>query len=247
VTLDSGAGQAPARPDDRAFRAVVFDFDGLIIDTETTALRSWQELYARFGEELPLDRWVTLIGTWDAEWSPAAELEERLGRSLDWDMLEPERMARERALAHAQPLLPGVLARLDEAREMGLRLAIASSSSRAWVEKHLARLGILDRFCALLTRDDVERTKPDPELYRGVLAALGVTAAEAFALEDSVNGVVAAKGAGLRVVAVPGPLMHGADFSGADLRIGSLAEVKLVEIIARLRAHTVRTSTRQGR
>lgn len=221
-----------------AFRAVVFDFDGLIIDTETTALRSWQELYERFGHELPLDRWVTLIGTWDAEWSPSAELEKRVGRSLDWDVIEPERMARERALADAQPLLPGVLARLDEASELGLWLAVASSSSRAWVEHHLRRLGILDRFCALLTRDDVERTKPDPALYSGALQALGVVPDEAFALEDSVNGVVAAKGAGLRVVAVPGPLMRGTDFSAADLRLPSLEDASLVEMMRRLRAPT---------
>ena len=218
------------------FRAVIFDFDGLVIDTETTAFRSWQELYRRYGQELPLERWVTLIGTWDAEWSPSEELEARVGHALDWEVLEPERMARERALADAQPLLPGVLARLDEARELGLWLAIASSSSRAWVEKHLSRLGILDRFCALLTRDDVERTKPDPALYRGALAALGVAPHETFALEDSVNGVIAAKGAGMRVVAVPGPLMHDADFSAADMRIGSLADLTLVEIIARLRS-----------
>ena len=218
-------------PDGGVFRAVVFDFDGLIIDTETTAFRSWQELYQRHGQELPLERWVTLIGTWDAEWSPSAELEARLGHALDWEVLEPERMARERALADAQPLLPGVLARLDEARDLGLWLAIASSSSRAWVEKHLSRLGILDRFCALLTRDDVERTKPDPALYVGALEALGAVPGEAFALEDSVNGVVAAIGAGLPVVAVPGPLMREADFSAADLVLGSLEDATLGEMV----------------
>lgn len=224
------------------FRAVIFDFDGLIVDTETTALRSWQELYARFGETLPLDKWVTLIGTWDARWSPRAELDERLGRRLDWDTLEPARMARERSLADEQPLLPGVLDRLDEARELGLWLAVASSSSREWVEHHLARLGILDRFCALLTRDDVVRTKPDPALYVGALEALGVPPEAAFALEDSVHGVAAAKGAGLAVVAVPGPLMAEADFTAADAVIGTLVDATLAEIAATL-AGRARRST----
>jgi HAD superfamily hydrolase (TIGR01509 family) len=223
-----GTAQTPS--DGRAFRAVIFDFDGLIIDTETTAFRAWSELYERFGEELPLERWVTLIGTWDADWSPAAELERRVGHALDWGTLEPERMAREHRLADAQPLLPGVLARLDEAAALDVRLAIASSSSRAWVERHLARLGILERFEALLTRDDVERTKPDPALYRGALSALGVDAAVTFALEDSVHGVAAARGAGLRVVAVPGPLMRTAEFSAADLVLESLEEASLQEI-----------------
>ena len=143
-------------------------------------------------------------------------------------------MAREHALADAQQLLPGVLARLDEAAELGLRLAVASSSSRTWVARHLARLGILDRFEALLTRGDVERTKPDPGLYLGALAALDVDAHEAFALEDSVNGILAAKTAGLHVVAVPGPLMRCADFSAADLLLASLEEHPLAEIAARL-------------
>lgn len=212
------------------FRAVLFDFDGLIVDTETTALRSWQELYARFGETLPIEQWVTLIGTWDAAWSPRAHLEERVGRTLDWDTLEPARMARERELADVQPLLPGVRDRLDEAREAGMWLAVVSSSSRSWVEHHLERLGILDRFCALVTREDVARTKPDPALYLAALDALGVRADEAFALEDSVHGVTAAKRAGLAVVAVPGPFMREARFIDADLRIESLGDTTLAHL-----------------
>jgi HAD superfamily hydrolase (TIGR01509 family) len=222
------------RPNSRPLRAVVFDFDGLVVDTETTALASWQELYARFGERVPLDRWRDLIGTWDAAWSPAAELESRVGRALDWETLEPERRAREIALADAQPLLPGVLARLDECRDRGVWTAVASSSSRGWVEHHLERLGIRDRFCALATRDDVARTKPDPELYVLALAMLGVEPDAALAFEDSVHGVVAAKGAGVTVVAVPGPFMRNADFSAADLRLDSLADLTLAAIADRL-------------
>jgi HAD superfamily hydrolase (TIGR01509 family) len=221
--------------DDRALRAVVFDFDGLIIDSETTALRSWQELYAAYGEEVPVEKkWVNLIGTWDADWSPAAELEARIGHPLDWDTLESERRAREIALADEQPLLPGVLDALDAATALRLRLAIASSSSLAWVERHLLRLGIYDRFEALITRDDVVRTKPDPELFVRALEALGVRADEAFAFEDSVHGVTAAKGAGMRVVAVPGPLMRDRDFTAADLRLESLEDMPLARILERL-------------
>ncbi len=217
-------------PDGRALRAVVFDFDGLIVDTESTALYSWQELYARYGEEVPLEhKWVTVIGTWDAEWSPVTELEGRLGRSLPWDELEPARRAREIELADEQPLLPGVQSVLDQARDAGLKLAIASSSSEEWVRHHLARLGIEQYFDVLATRHDVARTKPDPALYTLALERLGVTADEAFALEDSIQGVRAARGAGLRVVAVPGPLMRDVDFSEADARLESLAGATLID------------------
>lgn len=205
-----------------------------MIDTETTALRAWQQLYAQFGEELPLDKWVLLIGTWDALWDPRAELEQRVGRRLDWDALEPERMAVEYALADEQPLLPGVADLLAEAATAGVRLAIASSSSERWVRHHLGRLGIAERFDVLATRHDVERTKPDPALYELALERLGVSASEAFALEDSVHGVAAARGAGLQVVAVPGSIMRGADFSAADLTLGSLTDTSLAELAGRL-------------
>lgn len=232
----------PDTPDARALRAVVFDFDGLMVDTEATAVRAWQQLYASFGEELPLHEWVNLIGTWDAPWNPRAELELRAGRPLEWEMLEPERMAAEYALADAEPLMPGVADILDEAAAAGIALAIASSSSERWVRHHLERLGIVDRFAALATRHDVPRTKPDPALYSLALERLGVAAREAFALEDSVHGVAAAKASGLQVVAIPGPLMVHADFSAADILLDSLAEASLPG----LAAHLGFASPRQG-
>jgi len=220
--------------DDRALRAVVFDFDGLMVDTESTALRSWQRLYQSFGEDLPLEKWVELIGTWDALWDPRAELEQRLGRPLDWTAIEPERMAVEHGLADEQPLLPGVETLIEEALEVGLRLAVASSSSHSWVTHHLERLGLTRRFAVLATRHDVTRTKPDPALYSLALARLGVRPSQAFALEDSVHGVASAKHAGLAVVAVPGPIMREADFSAADLRVDSLAHVTLAGLASSL-------------
>ncbi|MRR13248.1 HAD family hydrolase, partial [bacterium] len=171
--------------------------------------------------------WVNLIGTWDAPWDPRAELEQRLGRPLDWDAIEPERMAAEYALADAEPLMPGVADILEEAAAAGVEIAIASSSSERWVRHHLERLGIADRFAALATRHDVPRTKPDPALYSLALERLGVAAPEAFALEDSVHGLAAAKASGLQVVAVPGPLMVHADFSAAEIRLDSLAGASL--------------------
>lgn len=206
-------------------RALIFDFDGLMVDTETTALLSWQELYAAHGKVLPLDKWATTIGTWNAAWDPACDLAERIGRPLT-DAEAAERRAREAELALAQPLLPGVAAHLASAEARGLSLAIASSSSRSWVVRHLRRHGLLDLFECVCTRDDVARTKPDPELYLAALSCLRLPASDVLAYEDSVLGVAAARAAGLRVVAVPGPLTRDCDFTGADLVVRSLEGVE---------------------
>ena len=207
-------------------RAIVFDFDGLILDTEEPVYRSWQEVYAAHGEELPFERWVQIVGSTTAGFHPQLHLEERLGRPLPQEVLD-RRIGRRTEMILAEDLLPGVSDRLDEARAMGLKLGVASSSTQDWVRGHLARLGILDRFECIRCRDDVEQAKPAPDLYVAVLACLGVEAAEAVAIEDSPNGVAAAKSAGMRCVAIPNSITGQLDLSQADLVLDSLADVTL--------------------
>jgi HAD superfamily hydrolase (TIGR01509 family) len=207
-------------------RAIVFDFDGLILDTEEPVYRSWQEVYAAHGEELPFERWVQIVGSTTAGFHPQHHLEERLGRPLSQEVLD-QRIGRRTEMILAEDLLPGVSDRLDEARAMGLKLGVASSSTQDWVRGHLARLGILDRFECIRCRDDVEPAKPAPDLYVAVLACLGVEAAEAVAIEDSPNGVAAAKSAGMRCVAIPNSITGRLDLSQADLVLDSLADVTL--------------------
>jgi len=207
-------------------RAIVFDFDGLILDTEEPVYRSWQEVYAAHGEELPFERWVQIVGSTTAGFHPQHHLEERLGRPLPQEVLD-RRIGRRTEMILAEDLLPGVSDRLDEARAMGLKLGVASSSTQDWVRGHLARLGILDRFECIRCRDDVEQAKPAPDLYVAVLACLGVEAAEAVAIEDSPNGVAAAKSAGMRCVAIPNSITGQLDLSQADLVLDSLADVTL--------------------
>src|ERR1700730_5989249 len=125
--------------------AIVFDFDGLILDTEEPVYQSWLEVYREHGEELPFDRWVEIVGSTTAGFHPQHHLEERLGRSLTKDVLD-RRIGRRAALVLAQSLLPGVVQHIESARAMGLKLGVASSSTRDWVSDHLDRLGILDRF-----------------------------------------------------------------------------------------------------
>lgn len=214
-------------------RAIVFDFDGLILDTEEPVYRSWLEVYQAHGEELPFERWILTVGSTNTAFHPQHYLEERLGRPLSQEVLG-RRIARRTEMILAQGTLPGVAERVDEARVMGLKLGVASSSTQDWVRGHLARLGILERFECIRCRDDVEHAKPEPDLYLAVLACLGVRAAEAVAIEDSPNGVAAARAAGMRAVAIPNSITRRLDLGQADLVLGSLAEVTLPDLLERL-------------
>src|SRR5579864_4150660 len=212
------------------FRAIAFDFDGLILDTEGPVYRSWLEVYEAQGEELPFDRWVRIVGSTTLEFHPQHHLEEQLGRPLTQEVLD-RRIRRRTELVLAEKVRPGVVKLIDEARKAGMKLGVASSSTSDWVTGHLARLGILDRFECIRCRDDVARAKPEPDLYLAVLECLGVPAAEAFAIEDSPNGVAAAKSAGLRCVAVPNPITSQLDLSQADVVVASLAGLSLADLV----------------
>jgi HAD superfamily hydrolase (TIGR01509 family) len=214
-------------------RAIVFDFDGLILDTEEPIYRSWLEVYEAHGEELPFESWIQIVGSTTTGFHPQHHLEERLGRPLPKEVLD-RRIGRRTEMILAQRVMPGVVQHLDAAREMGLKLGVASSSTSDWVRGHLARLGILERFECLRCRDDVAHAKPEPDLYAAVLECLGLRASEAFAVEDSPNGVAAAKRAGLRCVAIPNSITERLDLSQADVVLNSLAEVTLGQLLERL-------------
>ena len=153
---------------------------------------------------------------------------------MDRDALRAQVRERHGRLVDQLPLQPGVARYIADAQAMGLKLAVASSSSRQWVAGHLERLGVMDRFDAVLTRDDVTRTKPEPDLYRAALTGLGLSPGEAIALEDSPNGVTAAKRTGLYCVAVPNPMTRDLPLDHADLRPASLADVPLRELVTRV-------------
>ena len=220
---------------ERVIRAIVFDFDGLILDTEEPIYRSWREVYEAHGEDLPFDSWVQTVGSADSMFQPQRHLEERLGRPLTEEVLD-RRKDRRTAMILANQVLPGVVQHLDEARAMGLKLGVASSSTQEWVTGHLARLGILDRFDCVRCRDDVPHAKPEPDLFLAALECLGVSATEAVAIEDSPNGIAAAKRAGMKCVAIPNVITSQLDLSHADLILNSLAEVTVAQLLERLSA-----------
>ena len=214
-------------------KALVFDFDGLILDTEVPVFQAWAEVYSEHAVELELPLWQTIIGT--DSFDPAAELESRLGRRLDWAEIQARRRRRRDELQAREVVQPGIVEWLAEAGRLGLKVGIASSSPRQWVVDHLERLGLAEHFSCIRCRDDVGEAKPSPASYRAVLLDFGVAPTEAVAVEDSVHGVAAAKAAGMWCVAVPGRLTRGMDFSAADLLLRGLDEVSLTEVLRRLR------------
>jgi HAD superfamily hydrolase (TIGR01509 family) len=220
-------------------RALVFDFDGLLVDTEGPVFEAWRSLYRSVGQELSEELWADVIGHGAGWWDPFPDLEAAVGRPLDREALLTARRAKEVELVANQPPLPGVLDWIARAQALGLGLGVASSSSLRWVNGHLERLGIT-AFACVRGRDSVGegRTKPAPDLYLSAVACLRVEPAEAVAIEDSGVGLTAARAAGLRTVAVPGPLTLRNDFSAADLRLTSLAERTLDEVLAELECST---------
>jgi HAD superfamily hydrolase (TIGR01509 family) len=180
-----------------------------------------------------MDTWGDVIGRGAEYFDPYQSLVERLGRDLDRESVLNRRRARHQELIAELEVLPGIRDAIAEAEMLGLSLGVASSSSRRWVTGHLERLGLAG-FACVRCRDDVEHSKPAPDLYLSVCECLGVKPSEAIALEDSANGIAAAKAAGLRCVAIPNLMTAGLDLSGADLRLDSLAGVSVAELQERL-------------
>ena len=215
--------------------AVVFDFDGLLMDTESTMLASWQYEWCRHGLELDLSTfWVNHGG--DVTEDRRCQLATAVGPSYDHEASDARRRAFRDELNRRLGLRPGIEAWLDEGNRVGLRLAVASSSPANWVRPLLASIKKDDCFSAIACGDDVALPKPSPEVYLLALDRLGVSAAEAVAVEDSPHGVTAARAAGLRCIAIPNPHAAADAFDAADLVLGSAADHTLTQAVASLPA-----------
>jgi HAD superfamily hydrolase (TIGR01509 family) len=212
-------------------QALIFDFDGLILDTETPEALVWQDIFREHGHELPVDEWAKTIGGYGlSTYDAATHLSQLTG--LDPAPLRARYRSESDAVIHASPILPGVMDLLDAAADRNVRRAIASSSPHSWVDSHLSRLGLAARFDAVICSDDVApgRTKPNPDLFLLAAERLKVQKDAAVIFEDSPNGVRAAKSAGIFVVAVPNPLTIRLGVDGANLTVKSLAEVTLHQL-----------------
>ena len=218
--------------------ALIFDFDGLILDTETPEYQVWQAIYRENGFELPQDDWAKIIGGAGLSNFDAAEHLSHLSQGqLDSASLRDRFLSESHALIQSQSILPGVMDYIHDAKRLGLKLAIASSSAHSWVDTHAKRLGIFHHFEAVICGDDVApgRTKPYPDLFLLVLDQLKVRKEAAIVFEDSPNGVKAANRAGIFVVAVPNPLTSTLLIEGADLKLGSLNQLSLSRLLDKIK------------
>lgn len=214
-------------------RALIFDLDGLLVDTEGPYFAAWQDVYAARGGELTketLPRWIGTTGGFD----PVAYLGEQIGAELDDGTIRAEQRERFEDRLGEVVLRPGVGRYLDEAGELELKTAVASNSKRDWVHGFLGRLQVADRFDVVRCRDDVGVHKPDPAVYLSALEALGVDASEAVAFEDSPMGLLSAKRAGLVCVAVPNALTEVLPMDDADLVLTSLEDLSLRDLLRRV-------------
>ena len=209
----------------KAVRALLFDFDGLLVDTESAEYRAWCELYEQYGHVLEPSTWSLAVGTIGG-FDPSAHLAS-LGTPPTAEALKAQK-ERVLELCELEDFLPGVDALLDIANRRGLKTCIVSSSTRAWIEGHLRSRSGLERFGAIVCADgDPARAKPRPVLYLEALERLGVHANEAIAFEDSPNGIAAAKAAGVFCIAVPNPVTAALNFDKADCVLESLADFDL--------------------
>ncbi|MTT30451.1 HAD-IA family hydrolase [Terrilactibacillus sp. BCM23-1] len=211
-------------------KAVVFDFDGVIMDSETVMYKTMREMYQKYGIDLPLEVWWKAVGT-HGGFDPIAYLEEQTGKRIDSDSFYKERDELFLSRAQKETPLPGVEALIKTIDSLGLKIGLATSSEAGWAEGHLKRLGLRDYFSCIRTAGDVEKVKPDPALYLQAVKCLGVEPHEALAIEDSYNGSLGAKNAGLYCVVVPNFVTKNMTFDHVDHRLDTLENVQIESII----------------
>lgn len=218
-------------------KALIFDFDGLILDTETPEVLVWQSIYKDHGFELPLEEWKKTVGGYGISNFDAAEHLALLSLGRIDPVSSKARYRKEAdAIIHENSILPGVVEMIEQARKAGVKVAIGSSSPHSWVDTHAKRLNIFHYFDFITCRDDVDpgRTKPNPDIYLKSLERLQVQKNEAVVFEDSINGVEASRRAGIFVVAVPNQLTAEMGVAG-DLTVSSLTELTLQDLQQKLR------------
>lgn len=212
-------------------KGIIFDFDGLILDTEIPEYQAWQEIYAQHNRRLKLEEYARCLGSSNAAFDPLSHLQTLVETPLDLAAVLSEQRQRSNAATLRQPILPGIVDYLQSAGQLGIKKAVASSSSLDWVGGHINRLGLSAYFDCIRTSEDVEHVKPAPDLYLHALGCLNINADEAIVFEDSPNGITAARRAGIFCVAVPNALSSQLDTSHADLQVASLSDLPLTELI----------------
>jgi HAD superfamily hydrolase (TIGR01509 family) len=212
-------------------KAFIFDFDGLIMDTETPEFEAWQEVFRQFGQELPLSEWQKALGTSREEFDPPTYLQELVGHPINKKQVEHDQKAISMFKIMRLNPLAGVENLIKSAFEKGIKLAVASNSSADWVWCNLARLDLARYFDTICTGDEVVTVKPDPALYLLALEELQVRPDEAIVFEDSPNGISGAHNAGIFCVAIPNTLSSQLNIDHADLILPSLSDISIDKLL----------------
>ncbi|MEK4384065.1 HAD family hydrolase [Aeribacillus sp. FSL K6-2848] len=210
-------------------KAIIFDFDGLIIDTETPWFEAYKETLGYYNVDLPLEHYVKSVGSDNTVLYEF--FKQQLGESCNIEEIDTKAESIYKEKMKTPQAREGVKDYLQEANDLGYKIAIASSSTREWVTHYLDELGVLNYFNTIITQDDVEKVKPAPDLYLKAVDALNISSNEALAFEDSLNGLQAALAAGLKCVIVPNPVTKSLPFENYDLRLQSMAEKSLSDVI----------------
>ena len=215
---------------------MIFDFDGIVLDSETPEYESHRRIYERCGVPLTVDEWCGVIGTWseghDEQWF--TRLSERSATAPPREAYFAERRQLFDAIVPGEPMR-GIRELLDALEGAGVPVAIASSAPARWVVGAVERLGIRPRFAAVVTGDEVAHRKPAPDVYLEATRRLGVEPARSIAIEDSGPGITAARAAGMKAIAIPHWLTERHDLSGADLTVAHAGELTLQRLAALVR------------
>ena len=219
-------------------KGLVFDFDGLILDTELPEFNGWEAVYETFGGKIQFSDWAKCIGTALDDYDPYRDLVNQTGITQSKEEIRAIHRKLTGPILLSQPVLPGIKNMLDEGRSKGLKIGLASSSKFDWVGGHLKRLGLMDYFQTICTSDNVEKVKPDPALYKLAVENLGLEPEQVIAFEDSPPGITAAKTAGLYCVAIPNSLTRLLDTSHADINLNSLEGILLDDLVNKLNTNS---------
>ncbi len=219
-----------------SLRAILFDFDGVILDTESALFASWQRTCADHNCSLSIEQWAANVGGYSYDiFDPLTHIEEQCGYAIDRETVNNARRASYLDDVNQKDAIPGVREAFDACKALGLPLAVVSSSSQNWVHGHLQRLGLYSFVKVFACGNEVSQVKPDPAVYHLALERLQLMPSEVVAIEDSPKGVAAARAAGVYCVAVPNPVTRHSRLKGYTRLLPSLADRPFADVVAEIK------------
>lgn len=215
-------------------KAVIFDFDGTILDTETPEYKIWTDIFQDYNQILPIEIWVKYIGTTWGSFDPGNYLQELC--NFEVNVKQIKSFAREKyfQILDVSPLRPGIEELISILINASIPIALASSSPLYWIKQHLEHRGLLEKFSFISTADEVKVVKPAPDIYIDLLNKMKMLPTDVITFEDSPNGIKAAKNAGIFSIAVPNDLTMHSNLSEANMIISSIKDISLSELKALL-------------